>query len=1050
MTETIKVKEKLPTLKKFATNLTQKFKESNDFSVILGRENETRELLSIIVQKYKNNGILVGEGGVGKTAIIEGVAQMLAFNLVPQQLKGFELWELNLPSLTNKNTEDGGYHYRMEQIIREVEEAQNIILFVDETHVILDKESELDCGDLIKPALARGVLRMIGSTTDWEYHKYIEQDKALVRRYQKVVVQELKREPVIRILKSRKRPLEVYHGVTITTPAIVEAVDLATRYLPSRKNPDKAIDVLDKACALRRLEIDAMPKELKMLQSEIGTLETDLELEDNPETISELEKEIALKKPLYEKEVAVWEEQKAMLELIRKSRKDLVALEQKIHILETKQKTEKDVQELSKMKVTHQKWEEVLEKIKTNYYKQPNLMIKDEVDPQMIQKTIESITGIPVSELTESEIDKLLKLEDNLGKQVMGQEHAIRDVAYAIKRSRMGISKPEQPIGCFIFLGPSGVGKALRNSEKIPTPDRGLVELKNLSVGDKVFNRKGIPVTITGVFPQGERQFYSVVLSDGRTLDADKEHLFSYVLVKKGRKPSLKMLQTKTVAEIITEMEENPEKELYLPNNEAVEYTDNKMERVESLYFAVGKYTETITSALKMTSQSQRLDILRGAFDIYGHIKDKKLYFEAKGKPTLVSDIREILFSLGISNQLVLSDKLEICYKSREQVFSLFGKKERKDEVFVKIPKKSPYKHLDFVVLKEIKKQNLREEATCILIEDEEHLFLAGENFVVTHNTELVRSLAFEMFGDKDAMKRFDCGELKSQTSVARLIGADPGIDKMETGGEMTEYVKKNPYSILLFDEAEKGHPDIFDMLLSVADTGKLADSRGNEVDFRNTIIILTSNIGQQTILMGQDKKTGELPQHIIDSINAQLKNQDRERGGKGFKPEFVNRLDSVVIFYKLKRKELEKIANLKLRGLTERLYRSRKIKLTFSDKIHEVFKENEPPQLDVGYLLASPYLLSEDDLNMGGRPIERLITREIEDKLTDMFLIDRVPDGSHILIEATYIPGFKVREDEYGMKRPASPIIKITQISDDEYNYRIQVDPVANMFKGD
>ena len=261
---------------------------------------------------------------------------------------------------------------------------------------------------------------MIGSTTDWEYHKYIEQDKALVRRYQKVVVQELKREPVIRILKSRKRPLEVYHGVTITTAAIVEAVDLATRYLPSRKNPDKAIDVLDKACALRRLEIDAMPKELKMLQSEIGTLETDLELEDNPETISELEKEIALKKPLYEKEVAVWEEQKAMLELIRKSRKDLVALEQKIHILETKQKTEKDVQELSKMKVTHQKWEEVLEKIKTNYYKQPNLMIKDEVDPQMIQKTIESITGIPVSELTESEIDKLLKLEDNLGKQVMG------------------------------------------------------------------------------------------------------------------------------------------------------------------------------------------------------------------------------------------------------------------------------------------------------------------------------------------------------------------------------------------------------------------------------------------------------------------------------------------------------------------------------------------------------------------------------------------------------------------------------------------------------
>ena len=201
---------------------------------------------------------------------------------------------------------------------------------------------------------------------------------------------------------------------------------------------------------------------------------------------------------------------------------------------------------------------------------------------------------------------------------------------------------------------------------------------------------------------------------------------------------------------------------------------------------------------------------------------------------------------------------------------------------------------------------------------------------------------------------------------------------------------------------------------------------------------------------MGQDKKTGELPQHIIDSINAQLKNQDRERGGKGFKPEFVNRLDSVVIFYKLKRKELEKIANLKLRGLTERLYRSRKIKLTFSDKIHEVFKENEPPQLDVGYLLASPYLLSEDDLNMGGRPIERLITREIEDKLTDMFLIDRVPDGSHILIEATYIPGFKVREDEYGMKRPASPIIKITQISEDEYNYRIQVDPVANMFKED
>ena len=408
-----------------------------------------------------------------------------------------------------------------------------------------------------------------------------------------------------------------------------------------------------------------------------------------------------------------------------------------------------------------------------------------------------------------------------------------------------------------------------------------------------------------------------------------------------------------------------------------------------------------------------------------------------------------MLYSLGIGSKRLDLFTLEIMYESRDQAFDLFGKKAKKDQVYINIPRISPYKdEIDFVEIVALTPEINSEEAICILVDNEEHLFLAGTNYVVTHNTELVKAIAEVMFGDENAMKRFDCGELQAPSSVARLIGSPPGeSNDLDSGGEMTEFVKKHPYSVLLFDECEKGFPGIWDTLLSVLDEGEVADARGEIVNFRNTIIILTSNIASQTILRNGDPETGEIPNNIMEQIISQLKNHDPERGGKGFRPEFVNRLSSIVTFYKLQRNQLEKIANLKLRSLTKRLKESRNISLVFSKKVHEVFREREEPQLDVAWLLTSSWYLSNQNLDLGGRPVERNIVSEIENKLTDLLLEEAVPDGSFIYVEAGYGSGLKYYKDREGNTRPVSPEILMRKISESDYRILEKDDPVAHIF---
>ena len=818
--------------------------------------------------------------------------------------------------------------------------------------------------------------------------------------------------------------------------------------MPSRRNPDKSIDILDKACAMTRLEIDAMPKELVMLQGEIFVLEKDFEMETDSDKKEDLKKELDFKRPFFKKQLEDWNTQKGALEFIRKKRLQLLQLENQLATEESRGESA-DQSKIGQLLKKIDEFELDLKKCKDIYYNQPNLMIQDVVDSGQVQKTIETTTGIPVSEIGKSEIERLRSMSDRLSKRVIGQKHAIEAVTYAIKRSRLGISNPKQPIGSFIFLGPSGVGKALRASELIPTPDRGFVPLSKLKVGDKVFDREGKPTTIKGVFPQGIRDFYSVALSDGRKLPADKEHIFSIVRDKKN---IVKEFENLTVAQMLEELSENPERRFFLPNNKPVCFDTGILSDVESLYFAVGSRTEHITKALKTTSLEQRRDIIRGAFDHYGAFdknNKEKLLFVAEGKEQLVTDIREMLYSLGIASKRLDLFTLEIMYESRDQAFDLFGKKAKKDQVYINIPRISPYKdEIEFVEIVALTPEINSEEAICILVDNEEHLFLAGTNYVVTHNTELVKAIAEVMFGDENAMKRFDCGELQAPSSVARLIGSPPGeSNDLDSGGEMTEFVKKHPYSVLLFDECEKGFPGIWDTLLSVLDEGEVADARGEVVNFRNTIIILTSNIASQTILRNGDPETGEIPNNIMEQIISQLKNHDPERGGKGFRPEFVNRLSSIVTFYKLQRNQLEKIANLKLRSLTKRLKESRNISLVFSKKVHEVFREREEPQLDVAWLLTSSWYLSNQNLDLGGRPVERNIVSEIENKLTDLLLEEAVPDGSFIYVEAGYGSGLKYYKDREGNTRPVSPEILMRKISESDYRILEKDDPVTHLF---
>ena len=694
--------DKYQALKKFSIDLTANASKGN-LDPVIGRDEEIRRIIQVLSRRTKNNPVLIGEPGVGKTAIVEGLAQRIVHGDVPDTLKDKRVVALDMGALIAGAKYRGEFEDRLKAVLKEITDAQGqIILFIDEMHTLVGAgaaEGAIDASNMLKPSLARGELKCVGATTIKEYRKYIEKDAAFERRFQPVIIEEPTIEDTISILRGLKEKYEVHHGVRIKDSALVAAAILSHRYITDRFLPDKAIDLIDEATSRLRIEIDSMPAEIDDIKRKITQLEIEKEAlnkekdQASRDRLKGLEKELNELKSQTNGMIEHWKKEKEIISKIRQIKEKLESTRSQAQIAEregdlaraaelkygTLIELEKDLEEQNNM----------LEDFQSN-----QKMLKEEVDSEDIAEVVAKWTGIPVSRMMEGEKEKLLKMEDKLSQRVVGQQKGIVAVSNAVRRARSGLQDPNRPIGSFIFMGPTGVGK-----------------------------------------------------------------------------------------------------------------------------------------------------------------------------------------------------------------------------------------------------------------------------------TELTKALAELLFDDEQHMVRIDMSEYMEKHSVARLIGAPPGYVGYEEGGYLTEAIRKHPYSVVLFDEIEKAHPDVFNVLLQILDDGRMTDGKGRTVDFKNTVLIMTSNVGSEWIQELRGKNDVEIERRMMDALHST------------FKPEFLNRIDEIIIFNSLGPEEIKKIIEIQIGLLCKRL-EDKKITMELTDSAKEFLA-------DSGF-----------DPVYGARPLNRAIQHLIQDPLATTILEGRIKEGDHITVD--------------------------------------------------
>ena len=677
-------------LTKYGRNINEEVKKRK-IDPVIGRDEEIRSITKILSRKTKNNPVLIGEPGVGKTAIVEGLAQRIIKGDVPSSLKDKTIWELNMASLIAGAKYRGEFEERLKKVLDEITKSEgNIIMFIDEIHMIVGTgaiEGAMDTGNILKPMLARGEIHVIGATTLNEYRKYIEKDGALERRFQKIIVHEPSLEDTITILRGLKERFEIHHGVTIQDKALVAAATLSNRYITDRYLPDKALDLVDEACATIRVQMDSVPTNIDELTRKIMRLEIEREAIKKEKDELSIKRKEAIDKELYELKLeeqeltAAWEKEKKINQSIKNKKQEIEHAKYELENAENQYDLERAA------RLRHGTIPELEKELAELNNQEKSRILSDVVTSDDIASVISKWTNIPITKLISSEKEKLLNLEKNLAKRVKGQDEALKLVSDAIIRSRSGIKDPNRPIGSFIFLGPTGVGK-----------------------------------------------------------------------------------------------------------------------------------------------------------------------------------------------------------------------------------------------------------------------------------TEVAKSLAYELFDDEKHMIRIDMSEYMEKYSVSRLVGAAPGYIGDEEGGQLTEAVRRNPYSIVLFDEIEKAHPDVLNLLLQILDDGRLTDSNGRTVDFKNTIIIMTSNVGSEYILANQ-------PEKVEQELH------------KYFKPEFINRIDEVIMFNKLSKDVLSSILDKLIDEIELRL-KDLNLKITLTPKARQFFIDN-------GY-----------DEYYGARPLKRLVSKELETVLAKELIENNIKSNSSIEVD--------------------------------------------------